>query len=71
LFAGGENGENRESTMSSYLYTIRVRFEALDDFEARMALKEIREKTLLPTGIVSEESLQEVYKDKAPRKMEL
>jgi hypothetical protein len=59
--------------MKTYMLTVRVRFEAADDLAARERLPEVR-PLLVPVykeDVVREEALQEVFNDKAPRKVNL
>jgi hypothetical protein len=52
-----------------YVLTIRIPFEAMDDLEARMATRrKLQEKDFLEEAEIK---LQEVFKDKSPRKIPL
>ena len=54
-----------------YVYIAKVRFTAFDDVEARQRLKEMGIRLPDVDGVVKEESLQETFKNKAPRKVVL
>jgi len=59
--------------MREYVFTVRVRLEAFDDVEVRQRLEEVRKAASgeVVEGMSSEVSLQEVFKNKAPRKLVL
>jgi len=61
------NKIERNGTMSEYMLTIKVPFDAFDDLDARKIAIEKMEKMGVPENV--EVKLQEFFQNKAPRKI--
>ena len=56
---------------NKYLFTLRFPFEAIDNLDARLAVRVLLKKMGLEESGEEEKKLQRIFKDKAPEKVDL